>query len=157
MTSVFQAQMRDVEPLRTRSGWIVALGIVYVIAGLIALSSVVTALQAQVSASTRIGELKFESGYPSMETVAKLYDEMDFQRGCQAYLWGLPAVSILEWKRAHDAVFKVRNGQFVSYTTFDEKLGILTPNYTTRTRLLSPISPRADRWRLNSLRACWLA
>jgi hypothetical protein len=123
--------MRDVEPLRTRSGWIVALGIVYVIAGLIALSSVVTALQAQVSASTRIGELKFESGYPSMETVAKLYDEMDFQRGCQAYLWGLPAVSILEWKRAHDAVFKVRNGQFVSYTTFDEKLGILTPNYTT--------------------------
>jgi uncharacterized membrane protein HdeD (DUF308 family) len=48
MTSVFQAQMRDVEPLRTRSGWIVALGIVYVIAGLVALSSVVFATRVTV-------------------------------------------------------------------------------------------------------------
>jgi uncharacterized membrane protein HdeD (DUF308 family) len=40
--------MTDVEPLRTRSGWIVALGIVYVIAGLIALSSVVFATRVTV-------------------------------------------------------------------------------------------------------------
>ena len=42
---------------------------------------------------TRIGELQFESGYPSEETVKKLYDEMDFQRASQAYLWGLPSGS----------------------------------------------------------------
>lgn len=48
MTTVFQAQMPDVEQLRTRSGWIVALGIVYVIGGLIALSSVVFATKVTV-------------------------------------------------------------------------------------------------------------
>jgi hypothetical protein len=46
---------------------------------------------------TRIGKLSFESGYPSKETVQKLYDEMDFQRASQAYLWGIPAVGIMEW------------------------------------------------------------
>jgi uncharacterized membrane protein HdeD (DUF308 family) len=48
MTTVFHAQMPDVEPLRTKSGWIVALGIVYVIGGLIALSSVVFATKVTV-------------------------------------------------------------------------------------------------------------
>jgi len=44
---------------------------------------------------TRIGTLDFThdfaNGYPSDATVEKLYDERDFQRGCQAYLWSLPA------------------------------------------------------------------
>jgi len=35
---------------------------------------------------TRIDKLVFEKGYPSEETVAKLYDEMDFQRATQAYI-----------------------------------------------------------------------
>jgi uncharacterized membrane protein HdeD (DUF308 family) len=51
MTSVSQAQMPDrpaVGPLRSKSGWIVALGIVYVIAGVIALSSVVFATKVTV-------------------------------------------------------------------------------------------------------------
>lgn len=45
MATVFQETPNRLalEPLRTNSGWIVALGIVYVIAGLIALSSVVFA------------------------------------------------------------------------------------------------------------------
>ena len=81
--------------------------------------------------NSRIGELKFESGYPSQQTVAKLYDEMDFQRACQAYLWGLPAVGLIELKHAQNEIFKARNGQWVGAVSFDEKLGILTPNYTT--------------------------
>jgi uncharacterized membrane protein HdeD (DUF308 family) len=51
MTSVFQAQMPDRpadQPLRSKSGWIVALGVVYVIAGLIALSSIVFATRVTV-------------------------------------------------------------------------------------------------------------
>jgi hypothetical protein len=80
---------------------------------------------------TRIGTLKFASGYPTRESLTKLYDEMDFQRACQAYLWGLPIVGMAEWKNANEHVFKVRNGQLVSFLTFEEKLGILTPNFTT--------------------------
>src|SRR5215471_9435299 len=38
----------EVEPLRAKCGWIIALGVVYVIAGLIALSSVATATVASV-------------------------------------------------------------------------------------------------------------
>jgi hypothetical protein len=45
------------------------------------------------SVKTRIGTLNFERGYPTEETARKLYDEMDFQRAVQAYLWAYPAVS----------------------------------------------------------------
>src|SRR5215831_9765404 len=50
MTSVSHAQPHDadVAPLRAKSGWIVALGIVYVIAGVIAFSSVALATVATV-------------------------------------------------------------------------------------------------------------
>src|SRR5262245_62429079 len=103
---------------------------------LITISLVVTAFMtgsamADESVDTRIGKLTFESGYPSQETVQKLYDEMDFQRASQAYLWGLPAVGLNEWRKAHFDVFKAKNGEMLSYLDFDEKLGILTPNYTT--------------------------
>jgi hypothetical protein len=86
---------------------------------------------AQETIDTRIGRLAFESGYPSQETVEKLYDEMDFQRASQAYLWGIPAVGLNEWRKAQVDVFKAKNGEMLSYLDFDEKLGILTPNYTT--------------------------
>jgi len=86
---------------------------------------------AQETIDTRIGKLSFESGYPSKETVQKLYDEMDFQRASQAYLWGIPAVGLAEWRLAHRDIFKAKNGEMLSYLDFKEKLGILTPNYTT--------------------------
>src|SRR6516225_546758 len=86
---------------------------------------------AQETKDTRIGKLTFESGYPSKETVSKLYDEMDFQRASQAYLWGIPAVGLNEWRRAHFNVFGAKSGEMLSYLDFAEKLGILTPNYTT--------------------------
>ncbi len=51
------------------------------------------------SIKTRIGELKYQNDYPTKETVEKLYDEIDFQRACQAYLWGLPLVSAASVRR----------------------------------------------------------
>ena len=47
---------------------------------------------------TRIGKLDFELGVPTEQTVAKLYDEMDFQRACQLYLWALPLVGAAQAK-----------------------------------------------------------
>jgi hypothetical protein len=43
---------------------------------------------------TRLGTLKFIDGFPDNATVEKVYDNLDFQRGVQAYLAALPAVSI---------------------------------------------------------------
>jgi hypothetical protein len=48
--------------------------------------------QAQTTES-RLGKLDFEKGFPTEETTRKLFDEMDYQRAVQAYLWAYPAVS----------------------------------------------------------------
>jgi hypothetical protein len=89
-----------------------------------------------VVVDTRIGELKFSEGgfaggYPTQKTVDKLFDEMDFQRGTQAYLWALPLVSYAEWLSAHEEEFKAKDGQIVQYNTLLSKQGILTANATT--------------------------
>jgi hypothetical protein len=87
-------------------------------------------VQAEI-VETRLGKLTVESGYPSKESMAKLIDEMDYQRACQAYVWGLPIVGVTEWQKSREAVSKVRNGQFELFLSFDEKLGIMTPNFDT--------------------------
>ncbi|WP_417858730.1 DUF1254 domain-containing protein [Xanthomarina gelatinilytica] len=43
---------------------------------------------------TRIGTLKFFDGLPSDETVEKVYDNLDFMRGVETFLNGIPATSI---------------------------------------------------------------
>ena len=44
---------------------------------------------------TRLGTLSFFDGFPDDATVAKVFDNLDFQRAVQAYLQGLPAVQLL--------------------------------------------------------------
>ena len=39
---------------------------------------------------TRIGTLKFKDGLPDAETVRKVYDNLDFARGMQAFMTGCP-------------------------------------------------------------------
>lgn len=80
---------------------------------------------------TRIGKLKFIKGYPSDPTIKKLYNELDFQRACQAYIWGLPMVEMAEWQKAQKDIFKAGTNDFVTYQNFTQKLGILTANATT--------------------------
>ena len=43
---------------------------------------------------TRIGTLKFFDGLPDQETVQKVYDNLDFMRGVEAFLSGIPAASL---------------------------------------------------------------
>ena len=80
---------------------------------------------------TRMGKLTFENGYPSRKSVENLFDEMDFQRACQAYIWALPIVSMAEWQGVHEGQFNAQDRDIVVYTTTEEKLGILTANATT--------------------------
>lgn len=78
-----------------------------------------------------VGKLVFDGGYPTEKTMSHLIDEMDFMRATPAYMWGIPAAGMIEWKNAQDKVFKSANGQLVSFVTQKQKQGILTPNYTT--------------------------
>src|SRR5580692_3685919 len=84
---------------------------------------------------TRIGTLEFTrdfaNGYPTDATVEKLYDERDFQRACQAYIWALPAVSFASWQRGVTKGLGAKNGQIVAVLSYEARRGILTANATT--------------------------
>jgi hypothetical protein len=87
------------------------------------------------SIETRIGRLEFThdfaNGYPTDATVDKLYDERDFQRACQAYLWSLPAVAFRSWQRGTNEQLGARNGQVVAILSYEARRGALTANATT--------------------------
>ena len=41
------------------------------------------------------GRFEFKAGFPTAETLAGIYDQLDFQRGCQVFLRHLMAAAIL--------------------------------------------------------------
>jgi hypothetical protein len=48
---------------------------------------------------TPIGKIDLLMGLPANAQVEKkIYDEMDFQRACQAYIWATPIVAMNEWR-----------------------------------------------------------
>lgn len=80
---------------------------------------------------SRIGTLAFEGGYPTPESLVKLYDELDFQRAVQTYLWAIPLVSFAQWQHAYETLLGMEDGDLVLTASFRDKLGILTANDTT--------------------------
>ncbi|MFM7205626.1 MAG: hypothetical protein ACKO4T_03005 [Planctomycetaceae bacterium] len=51
------------------------------------------------SIASRLGPLELENGYPTDGTIAKVFDDIDVQRACQAYLWALPLMAMQQWQR----------------------------------------------------------
>lgn len=80
---------------------------------------------------TRIGRLSFEHGLPTEATTAKLFDEMDFQRAVQAYLWGLPIVSQVQAKIAQKENTGAEDGDVGIYQGYHDVSVWLTANATT--------------------------
>ena len=84
------------------------------------------------SVDSRIGKIDLVMGLPAnVEVERKIYDEMDFQRACQAYIWAIPIVGMNEWKRSHLGPIGAKLGDLVLYNNYKDKLGILTANFTT--------------------------
>jgi hypothetical protein len=81
---------------------------------------------------TRIGKIAVERGYPSPATMTKLYDEMDFQRAVQAYLWAMPALAQDSFRRGIERDLGVG---YNDIAIFDDFVGpqslVLTGNTTT--------------------------
>jgi hypothetical protein len=80
---------------------------------------------------SRIGKLEFQAGYPTNATAEKLFDEMDFQRATQAFIWALPAVGFHSLHLAHKNTFGAKDGEVVLYQSLKDKAGMLNPNLTT--------------------------
>ncbi|MGB5282319.1 MAG: hypothetical protein WBN37_13475, partial [Arenicellales bacterium] len=81
---------------------------------------------------TRIGTLKFFDGIPTKETAALLYDHLDFIRGVETFLNGMPATS-LEGLRRGQAKLGARNSNQVIILDqlMDSKPLFLTGNTST--------------------------
>jgi len=90
---------------------------------------------AQSTIDTRIGPLSFthgfRTGYPTDATVRKLYDELDFQRAVQAYIWAVPMISMAQWRWSHENELGAKNGEIVVIESYKDRLGGLTYNATT--------------------------
>jgi hypothetical protein len=108
---------------------------VLVVAALVGASTLTSAQAQQLPTSgtveSRLGKLELKNGYPTDATAKKMYDDIDFQRACQAYLWALPIMSMVQWQAEQHDKFGAGNLDFVDYLTFTDKLGILTANATT--------------------------
>ena len=93
-----------------------------------------TADQNLQTLDTRIGALEFENDYlvgiPTENTRNKIFDEIDFQRASQAYIWSIPMTSFYAWKQSlYD--MGGEDGQIHFFESYDSKLGGLTYNTST--------------------------
>jgi hypothetical protein len=80
---------------------------------------------------TRIGTLRFFDGFPDKATVEKVYDNLDFERGLDAYLTALPAVSIEGVRRGLGEFGPANQTVVISEQLLDSKSLFLTANTTT--------------------------
>jgi hypothetical protein len=81
---------------------------------------------------TRIGTLKFFDGLPDPETVQKVYDNLDFNRGVEAFLSGIPAASLYAaCEGLSEAGVKRNSGIGIFQDLMDARSLFLTANSTT--------------------------
>jgi hypothetical protein len=83
------------------------------------------------SVETRLGTLKFNDGFPDDATVEKVYDNLDFQRGVQAFLTAMPGASLVAMRDAYRELGAVDGTVAISETLLDSKALWLTPNTDT--------------------------
>jgi hypothetical protein len=80
---------------------------------------------------TSLGTLRFFDGFPDSETVKKVYDNLDFQRGVQAFLNSLPA-EVLYSIRSGIRIFGPDNQTvLISESLLDSRPLVAVPNTET--------------------------
>jgi hypothetical protein len=84
------------------------------------------------SVETRIGTLKFKYGVPDQKTLQLVNDQIDFGRGIEAFLTGMPATSVYAACEGLDkAGIKRNQGIGITEELMDARSLFLTPNTTT--------------------------
>ena len=79
----------------------------------------------------RLGALNFFDGTPDDETVRKVYDNIDFSRGVEAFLSGIPAASIYAMCEGLKSVGVGRYAVGIFENLMDARTLFLTANSTT--------------------------
>jgi hypothetical protein len=89
-------------------------------------------LQGDEVIETPVGDIELTDSYFDDDAAKRLFDEMDYQRAAQAYIWSTPLVSITTWRDNQAEAFGVENDtDFVVLESLKEKRGIVTGNLTT--------------------------
>jgi len=82
--------------------------------------------------ATRIGTLRFTDGAPDAATVELAYDQLDFNRGMQAFFRGMSATSVYALCKGMDeAGIKPNRSIGIAEELLDARTLFLTPNTTT--------------------------
>ncbi len=82
--------------------------------------------------ATPIGDITLVDNYFDSDASRRIYDEMDYQRASQAFLWSTPLVSVATWRdRQAEAYGVTGETDFVVLRSLKEKRGIVTANLTT--------------------------
>jgi hypothetical protein len=76
----------------------------------------------------RLGTLRFFDGFPDDATVEKIYDNLDFQRGVQAFLTAMPGASVYALREGFRSQGADNQTVLVMETLMDSKSLFLTPN-----------------------------
>jgi hypothetical protein len=81
---------------------------------------------------TPLGNIELANSYFDDDASTRLFDEMDYQRATQAYIWSMPLVSITTWRDNEASAYGVtKETDFVVLKSLKEKRGIVTGNLTT--------------------------
>src|SRR5580698_906177 len=81
------------------------------------------------SVDTRLGTLKFFDGFPDDATVEKVYDNLDFERGVQAFLTAMPGASVYALREGFRSQGATDNQTvLITENLMDSKPLFLTPN-----------------------------
>jgi hypothetical protein len=77
---------------------------------------------------TRLGTLRFFDGFPDDATVETIYDNLDFQRGVQAFLTAMPGASVYALREGFRSQGADNQTVLIMETLMDSKSLFLTPN-----------------------------
>jgi hypothetical protein len=89
-------------------------------------------LRGDETISSPYGLIEISHNFPTDETSTRLFDAMDLQRACQAYIWSIPLVGFAAWRDGQNEAYGTGvRGVFAVLDSFVEKLGIVTANLTT--------------------------
>lgn len=77
---------------------------------------------------TRLGTLRFKDGLPDQATVAKVYENLDFLRGVETFLNGIPAASMVAVRQGLRELGAVDGTVGIYETLMDSKSLFLTAN-----------------------------
>jgi hypothetical protein len=83
------------------------------------------------SVQTSLGTLRFFDGFPDEETVQKVYDNLDFQRGVQAFLTALPAASMYATREGYRTFGPDNRTILISESFLDSRTLYLASNTET--------------------------